>query len=218
MMLLLLTPRTSSAQAAPAPSSAEEAVRLAKKVQAHYESWRDLSAEFVQLYTRVATSRTIEKRGTLMLKRPGKFRWAYERPTKTLWVADGDSFWLYEPEEGQVIVDRDYDSDQLSTSVAFLFGKGSLQDSFTVRTLPRGSLGAPNDLGLLELTPKIDRSYARLVLAVAPDTGAVRETWLFTTSGDINRLILRDVKMNQDLQDRLFAFVPPKGIEVIEAK
>ncbi len=206
------------ALAGPAESDAKAstAVALAEKVQAYYERWSDFRADFIQIYTRAALSRTREQRGTLTLKKPGKVRWAYEKPTKKLFVSDGKTLWVYEPEEQQVLVDRSFGRNDLSTSVAFLFGNAKLSERFTIAVVEAGTYGLSPELSLLELIPKKDPAYRKLVLAVDEKTGAVRETVLFLTSGDRNRLVLRNPKLNAGAPEKLFRFSPPAGVEVIE--
>jgi len=221
---LLLLPAAPAPAPAPAPAdstaaaaetSAAQAVALAKKIQARYGAWDDYSADFIQRYTRVALSRTVERRGQLAFARPGRFRIEYTKPTRTLWVADGQRMYVYEPAERQVFVQEDYDAEGNQSAMAFLHGKGDLADAYGIERLERGTHGIDKDLALLELVPKKDTSYRKLVLGVVPKTGEVRETWLFTTGGDINRWILRDGKVNAGVEADRFRFTPPEGVEVI---
>lgn len=201
----------------PAETSGEQAVALAKAVQARYEKWQDFSADFIQLYTKTALSRTTESRGQLVFEKPGKLRIQYTRPTENLFVADGETLWVYEPEERQVFVRKGYDAAEHQSALAFLHGKGDLREAYGIRRLPPGTHGISKDLALLELVPKKDTAYAKLVLAVVPESGDVRETWLFLTSGDINRWVLRKPKINRGVPDGRFRFDIPRGVEVIEA-
>jgi chaperone LolA len=196
-------------------TSAEQAVALARKVQGRYARWDDFSADFIQRYTRVALSRTKEQRGKLAFKKPGRFRIEYREPVRTLWVADGERMYVYEPEERQVFVTEDYDAEGNQAAMAFLHGKGELSEAYGIRRLDRGTHGISKDLALLELVPKKDTSYRKLVLGVVERTGEVRETWLFTTGGDINRWILRNGKIDAGVKDARFRFTPPKGVHVI---
>src|SRR5690242_10909353 len=44
--------------------------------------------------------------GRFAFARPGKFRWAYEKPRQQLLVADGTKLWIYDPDLQQVTVKR----------------------------------------------------------------------------------------------------------------
>lgn len=207
--------RAAESSKATAETSAEQAVALAKKIQARYGGWKDYSADFIQRYTRKALSRTTERRGKLAFKKPGRFRIDYQKPVRTLWVADGERMYMYEPEERQVVVKEGYDAEGNQSAMAFLHGEGDLRDAYDIRRLARGTHEITKDLALLELVPKKDTSYRKLVLGVVEQTGEVRETWLFTTGGDINRWILRNGKVNGGVKDARFEFTPPEGVHVI---
>lgn len=44
----------------------------------------------------------VESKGTLYLKRPGRFRWEYKSPVEQIIVADGKRIWLHDLELDQV--------------------------------------------------------------------------------------------------------------------
>ncbi|MBK8012676.1 MAG: outer membrane lipoprotein carrier protein LolA [Deltaproteobacteria bacterium] len=192
-----------------------EVDRLVADIQAYYDRMEDYTADFIQTYTRVALSRTSESRGQLMLKKPGMMRWTYKSPAPKLWVADGKQLFVYDEEEGQVFVDRDFEMSKLSNSVSFLWGEGKLTDSFKVSLANAAMFEAPANAKALELIPKQDATYARLVLIVAPGGGEVTESILFETSGNKNHFRFTNAKLNRGLKAEDFHFTPPPGVEVI---
>src|SRR6185369_6931017 len=53
------------------------------------------------------SGKAVEKAsGTFAFKRPGKFRWTYEKPHKQLLVGDGSKLWIHDPDLNQVTVKR----------------------------------------------------------------------------------------------------------------
>jgi outer membrane lipoprotein carrier protein len=206
---LLLAMATAPAPKAPKPDPAAE---LVAKVQKHYEKLQDFSAEFTQIYTRVALSRTSESRGKLMLKKPGMMRWEYAKPEPKLWIADGSQLYIYDPEFEQVVVDKSFNTNRLSESISFLWGEGRLTDAFDAKTGAPAKDGSP----VLELTPKRDATYARLVLVLDPKSGHVMESIIYETSGNTNHFKFGKPTINGGLKADLFQFVPPEGTEVIE--
>lgn len=201
--------------AAPQNNDRQEVDRLVADIQAYYDRMDDYTADFVQSYTRVALSRTSESRGLLMLKKPGMMRWAYQSPAPKLWIADGKQLFVYDEEEGQVFIDRDFEMSKLSNSVSFLWGQGKLTDSFNVSLAKATMFGAPAKAKALELIPKQDATYARLILIVAPTGGEVTESILFETSGNKNHFRFTNAKLNTGLKVENFRFTPPPGVEVI---
>lgn len=209
--LALCTP-SSPQPSKPAPAKASS---LADKVQGFYDRLEDYEARFVQTYTRKSMSRTSESSGVIQVKKGGKVHWAYEKPEEKLFVADGKTLWIYEPYEEQVVVDRNFDTRRLNKAVSFLWGDGKLRDSFEVKDADAEAYGWPKGAPVLELVPKTDRTFVKLVVRVDPQTGRVEESILFETVGNTNRFRFYEPKLNQGLPDARFEFVPPAGVDVV---
>lgn len=198
-----------------APSPAGKASALAAKVQRFYDELEDYEARFVQTYTRFAMSRTSESSGIIQIKKGGKVRWAYEEPEEKLFVADGQTLWVYEPLEAQVVVDRRFSTKRFGHAVSFLWGEGKLTDSFDIAAPDPTDYDLPPDAAVLELRPKTDRTFRKLVLRVDRGSGRVEESILFETSKNTNRFQFFEPKLNQGLKDSQFEFVPPAGVDVV---
>jgi len=189
---------------APAPS-------IIDKIQRFYDKSEDLTADFIQTYTRVALSRTSESRGIVTIKKPGMMRWDYRQPEEKSFIADGKTLVVYEPEEEQVIIDRNFKSSQLTSSMSFLWGKGKLSDSFKVSEIKKGEQKT-----IVRLNPKSDATYKELVLTVETKTGKVLESKLHETAGNTNHFKFRKVRTNTKVKKAIFEFTPPAGFDVIE--
>lgn len=198
-----------AAQTAPANT-------LLDKVQKYYDQTKDYSAEFTQVYTRVALSKTNESSGRVTIKKPGMMRWEYKKPSEKLFVADGAKLYIYEPEEEQVIVDSNFKTAELSTSISFLWGQGKLSDAFNATVGDAEKMGAPKGTNVLELVPKKDATYSKLVLVLDPKTNQVIESILYETSGNTNRFKFKNAAINKGVKEDLFKFTPPKGVEIIQ--
>ena len=71
--------------------------------------------------------------GTVSVKKPGKMRWDYTSPEKKLFVSDGQTMFLYFPNEKQVMKNAVPSQDQATSAVLFLMGKGNITRDFNVR-------------------------------------------------------------------------------------
>lgn len=209
-------PATAIARPKAREKPADPAADLLDKVQKHYEGLKDYTADFVQIYTRAALSRTSESRGRLMLKKPGMMRWEYQKPEPKLWIADGKKLWVYEPEFNQVVIDNNFRTDRLSDSIRFLWGEGNLADSFDAKVGDPKEVGAPPGTPVLELIPKRDATYAKLVLILDPKTGHVVESVIHETSGNTNHFKFSNLKINTGLEKDLFHFEVPPDTDVTE--
>jgi outer membrane lipoprotein carrier protein len=192
----------------------DEITALVDSVQHYYEKTKDYTADFIQIYRRVALSQDTESRGTLQLKRPGLVRWAYAKPTEKLFLVDGKRLWMADPEYEQVMVDANFKTSELSATIKFLWGEGKLTDNFTAKLIDGKPLGATKEKAL-ELTPKTGATYAKVVLLVDPSSGEVKESVLYESAGNTNRFKFTNVKLNTGLKEDLFTYTPPPGWEVI---
>ena len=147
--------------------------------------------------------------GRFAFARPGKFRWAYEKPHQQLLVADGSKLWIYDPDLQQVTVKR-IDQAISSTPAALLAGKDDITRLFTLR-----DAGSKDGLAWVEALPKAkDTGFDRVRLGMEGKTLAAME--LFDQLGGHTVLHFGDLKANVSLPPDTFHFTPPKGADVID--
>lgn len=202
-----------SAEKAPAESSTVSEAVLLERVQSFYASAQDFKADFKQTYTYHVYGRKKVSTGRVFFKKPAKMRWDYETPSQRVFVADGKTLWVYEPEEAQVFK-RDLSSAQLPVALRFMKGEGKLSDDFTVTNM---SAGSQPDHSNLHLKPKVPSpDFTELQLTVSHKTGEVSSSLLIDPTQNTNRIEFMNVKVNQDLPDAGFSFTPPAGVRVID--
>ncbi len=63
-------------------------------------------ADFTQTVLNKSGKRLQSASGTMQFMRPGKFRWAYQKPYEQLIVGDGAKFWLHDVDLNQVTVKK----------------------------------------------------------------------------------------------------------------
>jgi outer membrane lipoprotein carrier protein len=202
---------------APAKEAAakDPAQDLAARIQKFYETTKDLHARFEQtMETGVGKKRTAT--GELWLKKPGRMRWEYQKPERKLMVADGQSLWVYEPEDQQAFR-QSLTSSSLPSSVSFLWGQGRLADEFDVaiEKAPPAGVGGEG-ITVLKLVPKkATAQYRYLLFAVNDKTGMVVETVIFDQQGGTNDMKFRDIELNKNVGDDKFKFTPPVGTRIL---
>lgn len=200
---------------APVASKAPTAPELAQKVQRFYEKTSDYSADFQQVYRYQGSARRQVSSGTMQVKKPGLMRWDYDKPYPKHFVLDGKALYLYDPEDKQVTVNRDFTTDQLSAAVTFLWGRGKLTDEFDVAL----AAASPAGDAVLELTPKKPQSgFTKLLFHVDAATGQVKTSIVVDSQGNENRIDFANVKTNTGIPASRFEFEIPKGAKVTEWK
>ena len=146
--------------------------------------------------------------GTLDISRPGRFRWSYVDPYEQMLIADGLNIWSYDVDLEQVTVKPQ--ADALGSTPALLLGGttdvleefdyiGSFMDRGTlwVRLRPRNSDNGFNkvELGFTE---------ERLTRMLFEDN-----------LGQTSLIALFDVAFNEEIDESIFSFSPPQGVDVV---
>jgi outer membrane lipoprotein carrier protein len=213
-LLTLLLAAVPAAAQTPAVSL-DDAVR---GVEGAYGRMTDLKAEFTQTAFNKSLNQTIPASGTVYLKKGGKLRWEYAEPTPQQIVSDGKTIWIYTPTLNQVNTGKAPDA-LSGPAGSFLSGLGKLREHFTVRLLnPAQPKDAEGNVQL-DLTPKQPLpTLARLILAFDPNGWQLRRAVVFDQFENTVTMKFAKLAINSGLEDKLFAFVPPKGVATVPLK
>ena len=194
--------------------SADEIV---DQVQARYAAAADFRADFVQTIAHKMFPGRLERSyGAVMFKKGGLMRWEYTRPEKKLFVYDGATLWIYEPEVPQVFR-ATANADRLRRALAFLSGEGKIKDAYKVEKLDpaRFNFGAGH---VLKLTPKEKGSpFKRVELYIDGTDYRVARSVVVDHEGNRNRFDFTASGSGGALPQALFSFTPPPGVPVLEA-
>ena len=199
------------------PLPAQDVESIIDGVQEHYEQTGDIQANFIQLSLIKSIGQTKESGGLVFFQKPGKMRWEYTEPTQQLLVSNGKTFWLYVPDDEQVIVQDAEEAYGSKTPIVFLSGMGDLQNDFYMKLLPPESTEyLQTDGHRLELLPKQPQpDVAKLILTVDPKNFQIIHTAVYDPYGNITDVYLQDIEVNFGLPDELFSFEIPDGVDVI---
>jgi outer membrane lipoprotein carrier protein len=202
--------------AAQAPNAAlDEAVR---GVEGAYGRMTDLKADFTQTAFNKSLNQTIPASGTVYLKKGGKLRWEYAEPTPQQIVSDGKTIWIYTPTLNQVNTGRAPDA-LAGPAGSFLSGLGKLREHFHVRLLNPAQPKDPDGNVQLDLTPKQPLpTLQRLILAFDPNGWQLRRAVVYDQFENTVTMKFTKLAINSGLEDKLFAFVPPKGVATVPLK
>jgi len=198
--------------AAAAPTL-DEAVNALEQAQRRVT---DLKAPFRQAAHNRTLNQTVEARGTLYLKKPGRLRWEYQTPTPQEIVSDGTRLWIYTPELKQVNVSA-APAALAGPAGSFLQGLGQVREHFDARFLNPAQPTDSDGLVVLDLAPKRPQPLlARLIVSVDPKSWLVRQAVVHDELGNTVTVRFGETVVNSGLADGLFVFVPPPGVAVVQ--
>jgi len=199
----------------PCASRAADLDAIVRKVQERYDTTRDFTADVTQEMTIASLGKTTTAHGTMAFKRPGKMRWDLTQGDEQVIVADGETLWLYQPKEKQVLKAPFDAAFRATTPISFLTGVGKIAQDFDV-----SADGEDEKAGVLYLmlVPRRDNaSVGKLRLSVARDSGEIRGGEIHDPLGNVSRLRFDHIKRNVGLGDEQFVFQVPPGVDVISA-
>ena len=213
LLTLLLVAVPAAAQTATV--SLDDAVR---GVESAYGRMTDLKAEFTQTAFNKSLNQTIPASGKVYLKKGGKLRWEYAEPTPQQIVSDGKTIWIYTPTLNQVNTGPAPEA-LAGPAGSFLSGLGRLREHFAVRLLnPAQPKDAEGNV-VLDLTPKQPLpTLTRLILSLDPNGWQVRKAVVHDQFENTVTMKFSKLAINSGLEDKLFAFVPPKGAATVPLK
>ena len=204
-----------SAVAQTAAVSLDDAVR---GVEGAYGKMTDLKAEFTQTAFNKSLNQTIPAAGKVFLKKGGKLRWEYAEPTPQQIVSDGKTIWIYTPQLNQVNTGPAPEA-LAGPAGSFLSGLGKLREHFNVRFLNPAQPKDADGNVVLDLTPKQPLpTLTRLILSFDPNGWQVRKAVIYDQFENTVTMQFSKLAINSGLEDKLFAFVAPKGVATVPLK
>ena len=186
-----------------------QAASVTERLQSFFAEKGSMRADFVQTVQGAAFAQPEESRGTLMLQRPGKFRWDYTQPYKQEIVGDGQRVWIYDVDLEQVIV-KPMDAALGDTPALLLSGGVDISERFEISALADHA----DKLQWVKLIPKQgDTGFKEIRLGFGPKHLLGME--LVDGFDQVTRLVFSNVKTDVSLPKDSFHFVPPEGVDVV---
>ena len=147
--------------------------------------------------------------GAFSFSRPGKFRWAYDKPVRTVIVADGVKLWIHDEDLNQVTVKR-MDRALSATPAALLAGQADVTAMFTLR-----EAGPADGFDWLEALPReSDTGFERVRIGMKGGVPGAME--LQDSLGGRTTLRFPEFRPNARVDAQVFRFTPPAGADVLD--
>ena len=209
-VVLLLLCRFALAQEKP-----NNVKQIAERVDHHYNQLKSMRAQFTESYSGAGMSRN--ESGVISLKKPGKMHWEYTEPRKKLFISDGKTAWFYVPGEQQARRAPVSKIDDIRSPLRFLLGKTKLQKEFNDLALAEGIKPINTGDIILKGSPKgMEDRLSSVVLEVSPQ-GRIDRIRMEEVDGAVTEFRFSNEVENQPVNDSLFKFAPPPGVELVEA-
>jgi outer membrane lipoprotein carrier protein len=153
--------------------------------------------------------------GTVSVKRPNRLRWQILKPDEQLLVTDGDVLWLYDIDLEQV-TRQAFSADLANMPGLLLSGEvEQIASQYQVKIVSDGGKNSSNESNkTFELVPLKDSGlFSRLTLSF--NGQKITSMVMRDSLGQLTLIEFSDVKLNPPIDDALFKFSAPDGIDVI---
>jgi outer membrane lipoprotein carrier protein len=186
----------------------KDGTSLIRKVDDHYNHLSSLRAHYTERYTGMGMDRT--ESGTLLLKKPGRMRWSYDKPVGKVFVLDGKYAWFYTPGDAQAQRVPAKELDDLRSPLRFLLGHTQIKkelDNLTVTPEISGFkiIGVPKGMA---------QRVKRLTLDVTA-AGIIEQMQIEEIDGSLTSFIFSQIKENAPVKSEDFVFHPPTGVSIV---
>ena len=189
-----------------AVASAESVDDLVNRIEKKYGEIHDMQGAFTQTSYLKDLERTEKYSGNFFIKKPSMFRWKYALPRNEEVIISGTEIWIYKASEKQALKSKFNKSAYSQLPIAMLESLEKMKSDYEIKTAEKG---------VLELVPKEEMGFVKKIhLEIASGEFPVKTLTIFDMYGNTIILKLKDVKINPGLEDSLFTFKVPQGVEV----
>lgn len=179
------------------------------KLERFLEGLETFQAEFTQTLLGQDGEIMEKSGGMVYIKRPGRFHWHYSEPYSQYLISNGRSLWVYDEDLEQVTI-RDIGASMADSPAAILGGEEDIDRHYVVVDKE-----GDGDIDWIELTPRDVESQYQSIRLGFRDNRLVAMTML-DSLGQETEILFLDGKRNPELQEGLFEFQPPEGVDVID--
>lgn len=199
LLFAMCLPGVSLAQADTAPEN---------DLRSFFSNMQSLKADFTQQVFGPRQELLQDSSGQVIVQRPGKFRWDYNKPYQQHIVADGKKLWLFDVDLEQVSI-KPQNAAMANSPASLLSDPGQLDKQFDVLMVFR------HDRNWFELIPKqSDSGFEALFILL--DDGVISQMELKDSFGQFTRLRFENVRLNKHYGADTFRLKIPEGVDVID--
>jgi outer membrane lipoprotein carrier protein len=186
--------------------------RILEGIEQKYAN-SSFSAKFLQQSTIKAMELTDSATGKVYVMHPGKMRWEYEQPDRQIIITDGYKLWIYRPEDNQVMTGAAPEFFRDGKGASFLSDINLLRRKFDIVLLE----GEKSLFHELKLTPREKTmDVASIRLSVSMSMFTVMRIATYNSYGDETRIELLNSEFGKVLDEDLFSFKIPEGVDVLK--
>ena len=204
----------------PRPVLAVDGPEVVERLQRRFDGVQTLSARFEKRHHWKLVDQTTELKGRLYVQKPDRFR--FETDVQTV-STDGQTAWNYVPDNEQVLMssygkvkdDRSYEKMLFDM---ILLGVGEYKETFAARYDGDDRVRGRRCHVVALVAREPDRYISEVRMWVDRRDWVVRRLTYRNINDDLTTYDLWDLDLNKKLDEAVFKFSPPEGVEVVDLR
>lgn len=202
------------------PVSAETTNEIMGRLQSTYSTINDFTISFTQRSSIKGFGEKVFE-GKLFIKKPKMIRWDYSKPLKQNIYINGKTAILYIPDQKQAIKQDLSRHPDAEPALGLLTNIEKWRDTFVIKSdeaLSPGPSPAGGEGGQIRLilSPKNMATVEKVSVEIDKESYLINKLTIFEKSGNKVSFNFSNIKTNNSLKDKLFDFMIPKGVEILE--
>lgn len=175
-------------------------------IQEKYNKILEIQGDFIQKSYIKDLEETQEFKGQFFIKLPNRMRWSYTQPRDEEVIIKNKDIWIYKKAENQAIKSTFKEDTYGQAPIALLAGLGNIEKEFEVRKI---------ESNVLQLQPhKTMGAIKTIFLRLSKGSFPISSLTLIDVYGNEITITVDDIKINKGINESLFDFTPPQGVEV----
>ncbi len=184
---------------------------IIRRVEKTLDNLITLNCSFERSYYNKASDRTTKISGVIHIKKPNRIRVEY---SSQIIVVDGEKTWVYVPANNQVQISDFIEGDDTFPTPQSIFEKYSKERK--IESEGTEEFEGKMCEALNFIPSKTDEDYIHVLINT--DINFPIKTISESTNGDTTVYILRNIVLNGEIDDKLFIFEIPDGVETIDLR
>lgn len=181
-----------------------------------YGDVKAVRAGFSQVTSGMSYMEPMRQTGTIAVEAPGKMRWDFQTPRKTVYITDGDTLWVVDEGDKTTQVFQSVDG-LVAQIYGFLTGTADLRSDFRVSIATDAPKGLEDSIQLKLVPKESSGAYESLRLYLDKTTHRVVGLSTLSAFGDRTDMSLSEVEVLDDLPDADFVYSKREGFREIQA-
>ncbi len=166
-----------------------------------------LQAQFTQKTTSAHNTLLQHSNGTVMIKRPGQFRFETLKPEHQIVITNGNDLWVYDVALKQA-TKQSLQNSPMNPATLLSGNVNTLLQQFTVR------FNQHSDLSVFQLIPKKNHQQFRSII-IAFSHEKLSSIQIQNNLNQTTQFTFSHIKLNAHLSPSLFYFNAPSGVDVL---